>query len=320
MPQNTSQAVTSWNAAATRTAPNWGDEIFDGISTNNSFVWMVRQAGNIKVVNGGRTFTHPLLYQTNSSFGARAATATIPTPDPDIITRSEWPIRTISGSVTISLLEDAQNQGESQLISLLEEKKLEGTVSMTEVLGDELIDGSGTAPSWDSIETIIATSNTTTVGGIAGSDASWQNYSAAIGGAFNTSNNGITAMDLAVRGASFGSRGPRASFTTSAVWGLYYISQAGNIRYYNEELADAGFQHLNFRTIPVLWDDNIDSGRMYFVDTDSLWLQVLRKGNMVTSKFRESTDQLSLVSLMYLFGNLTTGSRRTQAVVTGITS
>lgn len=320
MPQNTAQAVTSWNAAATRTAPNWGDEIFDGISTNNSFVWMVRQAGNIKTVSGGRTFTHPLLYQTNSSFAARSATATIPTPDPDIITRSEWPIRTISGSVVISLLEDAQNQGESALIGLLEEKKLEGTVSMTEVLGDELVDGTGTSPSWDSIETIISATNTTTVGGIAGSSADWQNYSAAVGGAFNTSNNGITAMDLAVRSCSFGSRGPRAIFTTSAVWGLYYISQAGNIRYYNEELADAGFQHLNFRTLPVLWDDNIDTGRMYFVDTDSLWLQVLKKGNMVTSKFRESVDQLSLVSLMYLFGNLTTGSRRTQGVVTGITS
>ena len=320
MPQNTAQSVTSWSAAATRTAPNWGDEIFDGISTNNAFVWMVRQAGNIKVVSGGRTFTHPLLYQTNSSFAARSATATIPTPDPDIITRSEWPIRVIDGSVTISLLEDAQNQGESALIGLLEEKKLEGTVSMTEVLGDELIDGTGTNPSWDSLETIISTTNTTTVGGIAGSSADWQNYSAAIAGAFNTSNNGITAMDTAVRSASFGSRGPRAIFTTSSVWGLYYISQSGNIRYYNEELADAGFQHMNFRTLPVLWDDNIDAGRMYGVDTDCLWLQVLRKGNMVTSKFRESVDQLSLVSLMFLFGNLTTGSRRTQFVVTGITS
>ena len=320
MPQNTAQNVTSWNAAATRTNPNWGDEIFDGISTNNAVVWLLRQAGNVKVVDGGRTFTHPLLYQTNTSFAARAATATIPTPDPDVITRSEWPIRTIDGSVTISLLEDAQSQGESALIGLLEEKKLEAEVSMTEVLGDELVDGSGTAPSWDSLETIISTTNTTTVGGIAGSSADWQNYQAAIAGAFNTSNNGITAMDTAVRGTSFGSRGPRVSFTTSAVWGLYYISQAGNIRYYNEELADAGFQHLNFRTLPVLWDDNIDAGLLYLVDTDSLWLQVLRKGNMVTSKFRESVDQLSLVSLMYIFGNLTTGSRRTQGVVTGITS
>src|SRR3990167_1272302 len=148
-------ANTSFNAAQTRTTPNWGDEVFDGISTNNAFVWMMRQAGNIKVVNGGRTFTHPLLYAVNSSFAARDPLGTIPTPDPDVLTRSEWNIRTISGSIVLSMLEDSQNQGESALIDLLDEKKLEGSISMTEVLGDELVDGSGTAPSWDSLETII---------------------------------------------------------------------------------------------------------------------------------------------------------------------
>lgn len=320
MPQNTAQQVTSWNAAVSRTNPNYGDEIFDGISTNNALVWMLRQSGNIRVTEGGRTFTHPLIYAVNSSFGARAALGTIPTPDPDVLTRSEWNIRTISGSITISKLEEAQNQGKSQIIRLLEEKKQEAQISMTEVLGDQLVGGGGVDPNWDSLTTIISTTNTTTVGGIAGSDASWRNYSAAIGGAFNTSSNGITAMDLAVRGCTFGSRGPRAIFTTSAVWGLYYISQAGAIRYYNEELADAGFKHLNFGTLPVLWDDNVVAGRLYLVDTDSLWLQVLSKGNMVTTEFLPAVNQLSSVALMYLFGNLTTGSRRTQGIVTGITS
>ena len=313
-------ANASWNAAQTRTQPNFGDEIFDGISTNNSLVWMLRQAGNVKIVEGGRTFAHPLIYAVNSSFGARGALDTIPTPDPDVLTNSEWNIRTISGSIVLGTLSKAQNKGKPQIIRLLEEKKQEATISMTEVMGDQLVDGDGTGNNWDSLETIIATTNTTTVGGIAGSDASWQNYSAAIGGAFNTSNNGITAIDLALRSTTFGSRGPRAIFTTSAVWGLYYVSQAGSIRYYNEELADAGFKHLNFSTLPVLWDDNIDAGRMYFVDTDSLWLQVLKDGNLVTTEFMPSVNQLMDVALMYIFGNLTTGSRRTQGVVTGITS
>ena len=212
------------------------------------------------------------------------------------------------------------NQGKAVILKYLEEKKQAAITSMTEVLGDELVDGTGTAPSWDSLETIISATNTTTVGGIAGSDASWQNYSAAIAGAFNTSNNGITAMDLAVRYTSFGTKSPRAIFTTSAVVGLYYVSQAGSIRYYNEELADAGFEHLNFGRRPVLRDDNIDAGRLYLVDTESLWLQVLKQGNLVTTEFLPSTNQLSDQALMYIFGQLTTGSRRTQGVVTGITS
>lgn len=314
MPQNTAQNVSSWNAKASRTNPNYGDEIFDGISTNNAFVWVIRQSGNIKVVEGGRTFTHPLLYQVNTSFAARSALASIPTPDPDVLTRSEWTQKTISGSTTISTLEDAQNMGKAQLISLLEEKRQEAEISMTEILGDQLVSGTGTGDNWDSLATINGPTNTTTVGGIAGTDASWRNAVGTAVTAFNTTNNGITSMDATLRAATFGSRGPRIIFTSPTIWGLYYISQAGSIRYYNEELADAGFKHLNFNTLPVLWDDNI-SGQMKLVDTDSLWLQVLSKGNLVTSKFRESVDQLSMVALTYIFGNITTGSRRTQGFI-----
>lgn len=316
MPAGTNFAT----AQTARTQPNFGDEVFDGISTNNALVWMLRQSGNIKISDGGRTFTHPLMYALNSSFAARAHDATIPTPDGQTHTHSEWTPAVIDGSITLFKLHQAMNQGKPVILKYLEEKKQSAITSITEILGDELVDGTGTAPSWDSLETIVSTTNTTTVGTIAGSDATWQNYSAAIAGAFNTSNNGITAMDLMIRGTTFGMHSPRAIFTTSAVYGLYYISQAGNIRYYNEELADAHFEHLTFGRRPVLWDDNIDAGLLYGVDTDSLWLQVLKMGNLVTTEFVPSSNQLSDVALMYLFGQLTTGNRRVHGVVTGITS
>jgi hypothetical protein len=308
------------SAQTSRTQPNFGDEVFDGISTNNALVWVLRQQGNLKVTEGGRTFSHPLHYALNTSFAARAHDGTVPTPDPQTHTHSEWTPRVISGSITLFKLHQSMNQGKAVILKYLEEKKQSAIVSMTEVLGDELVDGSGTAPSWDSLETIVSSTNTTTVGGIAGSDATWQNYSAAIAGAFNTSNNGITAMDLMVRGTTFGNQSPTVIFTTSAVFGLYYISQAGNIRYYNEELADAHFEHLNFGRRPVLWDDNIDTGLMYGVNTNSTWLQVLKQGNLVTTEFIASSNQLSDTALMYLFGQLTTGNRRTNGVITGITS
>jgi len=301
-------------AQLSRTQPDFGNEIFDGISTNNSVVWMLRQSGNIKITEGGRTFTHPLQYALNTSFAARAHDGTIPTPDPQTHTHSEWTPGVISGSITLFKLHQAMNQGKSVIIKYLEEKKDSAITSMTEVLGDELVDGSGTAPSFDSLETIISTTNTTTVGGIAGSDASWQNYAATQATAFNTTNAGITSMDAMIRGCTFRNNSPTAIFTTSVLYGGYYISQAGNIRYYNEELADAGFEHLNFGRRPVLWDDNIDTGRMYAVNTKTTWLQVLKMGNLVTTEFQPSVNQLSDSALMYLFAQLTTGSRRTNGV------
>src|SRR3990167_6948564 len=91
-------ANASYNAQQSRTQPKFGDEVFDGISSNNSLVWMLRQTGNIKISEGGRTFTHPLQFALNTSFAARSHNATIPTPDPQTHTHSEWNIRTISGS------------------------------------------------------------------------------------------------------------------------------------------------------------------------------------------------------------------------------
>ena len=314
-------ANSSYNAQQSRTQPNFGDEVFDGISTNNALVWMLRQSGNIKVSDGGRTFTHPLMYALNSSFAARAHDSSIPTPDAQTHTHSEWNVRTISGSITLFKLHQAMNQGKSVILKYLEEKKQAAITSMTEILGDQLVDGTGTDPDWDSIETIASTTNTTTVGGIAGSDASWQNYADTSGVTnFGTSSEGLNAIDLAIRSTTFGNLSPTAIFTTSTVYGFYQTAQAANIRYYNEQLADAGFEHLAYGKRPILWDDNIDAGRLYTIDTESLWLQVLKQGNLVTTEFLPSTNQLSDQALMYLFGNLTTGSRRTQGVVTGITT
>ncbi len=313
-------ANTNYNAQQSRTQPNFGDEVFDGISTNNAWLWMARQAGNIKVTEGGRTFTHPLMYALNTSFAARAHDASIPTADVQTHTHSEWTPAVIDGSIPIYKLHKAMNTSKPVILKYMEEKKSSAITSMSEVLGDEIVDGTGTAPSWDSLETIISTTNTTTVGGIAGSDSSWRNYSAAIAGAFNTSNNGVNAMDLLVLGTTFGKNGVKAFFTTQAVYNLYYLSQVGQIRYVNDDLADAGFRHLNFGHLPVLWDDNIDTGLMYGVDTDALWLQVLKNGNLVTTEFIPTSNQLSDVALMYVFGQVTCGSRRTNGVLTGITS
>ena len=71
--------------------------------------------------------------------------------------------------------------------------------------------------------------------------------------------------------------------------------------------------------MPVVFDDNCPASHMYFVDLDNLWLQVLARGNMELTDMQPSHDQLLRVALMYLFGNLSTGSRRTNGVITNIT-
>lgn len=317
---------SNYSSLITTTLQNHGREIFDAVSTNNALAWMLKKSGNIKVVKGGRTFTHPLIYGTNSSFKSYGKYDTFDTPVTDLVTRAEYPIKVIGGSVVLSTIDLAMNAGDREkLLDLAEEKKQEAEISFSELMGDQVFADGTVANDFDGLQHLIneAPASQTDVGGIdpsASGNSYWQNYSYdSVVSAFNTSNEGHTAMNDVVLNTTFGRMGPRAIFTTKTIYGLYEIGLTSNIRYSNQEMADAGFTNLLYKTLPVMFDDNCPTGNMYFVDTDSLWLQVLAQANMQVTQFQQKDDQLFSIALMYLAGNLTTGSRRTNGVIDSIT-
>jgi len=317
---------TSYSTLITTTLQDHGREIFDSVSTNNALYWMLKKAGNIKVRGGGRTFTHPLIYGTNSSFAMYGKLDTISLPVTDNITRAEYNIKVAAGSIVLSTIDLAMNAGDREkLLDLAEEKKMEAEISMSELLGDQVYEDGASDTEFGGLQYLIheTPSGQTDVGGIDPSDSGatyWRNqtYTTAVA-AFNTSSNGLTAMNTLLNNCTFGRQGPKAVFTTKAIYQLYEIGLTSNIRYANTELADAGFRNLQYTSLPVLFDDNCPVGNLYMVDTDSLWLQVLAQANMEVTQFQTMEDKLASSALMFLAGNLTTGSRRTQGVCTSIT-
>jgi len=319
---------SSFTTLITTTLQNHGKEIFDAISTNNALYWMLRQAGNIKVVGGGRKFTHPIIYKTNPSFAMYSKLDTIGLNVTDAITRAEYDIKVAAGSIVLSDVDLAMNAGNKErLLELADVKRLEAEISMSELMGDQAFgDGTG-SNDFGGLQFLIHETPTgqSNVGGIDCTASTaltyWHNYTntSAIT-AFNTSDTGVKAWNDILNNTIYGRRGPRAVFTTKTIYGLYEIGLTSNIRYAQTDLADAGFRHLQYTTLPVLFDDNCPTGNTYFVDTDSLWLQVLAQGNMKMFKFQEKDDQLAKSALMALYGNLTTGSRRTQGVQTNTTA
>ena len=316
---------TNFDRVATATLQSHGKEIFDNITTNNALLYMLRKRDNIKIVSGGRTFTHPLFYKINTSFRAYAKLEAIDTPIMDDITRADYPIKVIAGSLVISTLEEAMNAGDKEkLLDLADTVRMAAENSMSEVLGDQVFADGSVANDFDGLQHLIALSPSTQtdVGGINPTTYSyWRNYINTTGTAgFNTNLAGLSLMNTALNQTTFGRKGPRAIITTKAIYALYEIGLTANVRYATTELADAGFLHLAYTTMPVLFDDNCPAYYMYFVDTDSLWLQVLSRGNLEITPFEYSHNQLSRTALMYIFGNLTTGSRRTNGLLTAITA
>ena len=319
---------SSFATLATTTLQNFSNEIFDNVVTNNAALNELKKAGNIKVVKGGRSFTHPVFYAQNSTFAAIDKYGTIPTDMMDPLTRAEYNIKVVAGSVVYNLVEEAMNAGDKEkLIDYVEALKMVAEVSMGEILGDQImkVESAVGTSDMDSIPYIISNSpsaQTVTVGGISTSATNtyWQNYAhtTAVSG-FNTSNEGLNAMDISLNGATFGTQGPTFIITTKTVFTLYMLSMTPNIRYTNTERAANGIKNLYYTTLPVMFDDNCASQHMYMIDGNALKLQVLSQGNMKMTPGQPSYSQLMIRHLLYLLGNLTCGSRRTNAVISAIT-
>jgi hypothetical protein len=286
----------------------------------------LKKRDNIKVVGGGRQFIEQLLYKTNSSFAARAGLDTITTPVTDAITASEWDIKVISGSIVLPTLDVAKNSGSKEkLLDYAKAKALEAEVSMGEILGDQLYNTAVSTNDFDSIPRIIsedASTETISVGGINGSANSyWRNYShdTAVG-TFNVSQNGWNAIDTSLNQATFGRMGPKLIVTTKAIFTLAQLGMTSLMKYTTADSTGAiGFKSLEYAGIPIVFDDNCPSGNLYGIDTDAIKLKVLSQGNMRQTPFQLKYDQLAEAALLYIFGNLTCNSRRTNFVIDSIT-
>jgi len=317
---------SNFDKIITMTLQNHGKEIFDAVSQNLPLYYALKKRENIKIVKGGRTFTHPLYYAVNSSFKTYGKLDVIDTPIPDNFTRAEYPIKIAAGSLVISTFDLATNTGDKEkLLDYGELVKKDAEISLSELMGVQAFKDGSAVNDFDGVQHLISETPATQTD-VAGIDPSasgntyWRNYSydTAVT-AFNTSQAGLTAMNTCLNQATFGRQGPRMVITTKSIYQLYELGLTSNIRYVSTELADSGFKHLAYATMPVVSDDNCPAGNMYFVDLDNLWLQVLEKGNFDVTPFEASHNQLTKVALMYVFGNLTTGSRRTNAVVDSIT-
>ena len=318
---------TNYNTLVTTTLQDHGREIFDAVSTNNPLYWLLKKSGNIKIRKGGRVFTHPLIYGTNSSFAMYDKLGTIALPVTDLVTRAEYAIKVAAGSIVLSTIDMAMNAGDREkLLDYADEKKLEAEISMSQLMGAQVFKDGSTATDFGGLQYLIheTPSSQTDVGGITSSNASgnsyWRNYAYVTAvTAFNTTQAGLIAFNSVLNNTVKNNQGPRAIITTPAIYQLYELGLTSNMRYASNELGDAGFRTLSYSTLPVIFDDNCPAGNVYFVDTNSLWLQVLAQANMEVTQFENRDNQLASSSLMYLAGNLTSGSRRTNGVVTSVT-
>lgn len=317
------------------TLSRWAPEIADNVSDRNSFMaFMKVQNKRFKsrgderfvIVDGGQDFRETLFFNLNSTFKGYADRATIDTAVGNPIKEARFDHRIVAGSINISFLEEAQNTQKYQIHNLAKVKKKEAEISMSEVMGAAaLSDGTTDTLIPGGLQLLISlTAPTAGVGTITEADApAWAPYRDTTGvSAWNTSDEGLIALDLAFENTTRGPEKPDCIVTTVAIKSLINIMMIKNSTINREgsaEMAQLGYDTIKYRGAEIMADDNVTAGRLYLVNTKFLRFQVLREGNFKMTKEKEPVGGLFKVMQLYVFSNFTTGARRLQGVMSGIT-
>jgi len=108
--------------------------------------------------------------------------------------------------------------------------------------------------------------------------------------------------------------------TTQAIYEAYEktIPQESVTR--NNKLADAGFQNIEFKGIPIVFDEDMPSGEILGINTEYLKFRVGRGKNFVNTPFVVPDNQDARLSKMILYGNFTISNRKRHFRATGVTT
>jgi len=317
------------------TLADWAPDIADSVSDRNAFMaYMKTKDGANKgkggyrermvVVEGGNEFRETVFFNLNSTFKGYADRGTIDTAVGNPVKEAQYAHKIVAGTINISLLEEAQNTTKYQIHNLSKVKRQEAEISMAEVMGaSALSDGSTDPLIPGGLQYLIPSSNGT-VGTIDGAaNSAWRPVRDTTGvSAWNTSDEGLIALDKLFEQCVRGSEKPDAIVTTVAVKSLINIMQIKNHNInvdQNSDMAKLGFDTIKYRGATVMADDNVPTGYLYLVNTAYTRFQVLSKGNFKMTEMKQPIGGLYNCMQLYVFCNFTSGALRLNGLMSAIT-
>lgn len=290
----------------------------------------MKQRGGVIEDEGGTSLVVPILHGKNSTVKSYAGYDIIDTTPQQGISAAEYNWKQVSGSVTISGEEEFKNSGsKTRILNLLESKISQLEISMALEVNRQIFrDGTGNGgKDITGLEIAVENGSTfATYGGI-DSDANsywrnqWTDSTAA------TLANFIGEMTTVYNNCMRGMVRPGIVVTDITTYGNYekFLRSAGRLFPQENTLGEIGFQHLAFKSTPIIFDDDVkgsvsgtDTGVMYFLTLEFMKFVLGRGKNFVVTEFQKPENQDAMVSQILFYGNLTTSNRARQGRLDGI--
>jgi hypothetical protein len=303
-------------------------KIADNVTKNNALLSRLQQKGNVKPFGGGNVIMQELSFQANGNAGWYAGYDLLPVAAQDVISAAQYDIKQAACPVTISGLDQLQNNGKEQVIDLLEARINVAESSMANLLAQGVYsDGSAAAGKQVDglLKQIIAVPTSGVVGGIDRNPwPFWRNQvfdASTDGPGATTSANIQTYFNRLWAKTVRGSDRPDLIIVDNVYWGLYMGSLQAMQRFSSSDNATLGFVSVKYMDADVVMDGGIGgympASTAYFLNTKYLHFRPHRDRNMVplSPGQRYSVNQDAAVQILAWAGNLTSSGLQFQGLM-----
>ena len=320
------RTTETWDAAWTLTMRSKRKELTDNFFDAYPTLDMFRSGGALVTDNGGKEIQCDLMYGSNQS-QYFSGYDVLNTDAVDGITAAFYPFRYAAVPITINYTEEMENRKSAAAMKLLAAKTEQAMLTLRDQINSSIYSAqTGKAPLGfqDLIADAPGTSPTTLGGITVSSNTWWKNKSnnATADTSFVTINNthfyeGMLRMSSLWSDVSEGNEQPTHCFTTNGIY-----------QDFEEIFEGTGYQRLtandkpgvdgrlpSFRGIPVQYDRDCGTGRMYFLNTKYLKMHMQAGMNFAKTPFKEPSNQMAKVGFIVIGLNLSVNNRRRQGVI-----
>jgi len=230
----------------------------------------------------GTTYEFPIKYQDTTNGGNMGISDRLDTNRENVRVKASFNLKASYKPVVVAIAETTANMGDEQIVDLLDTEFDSQAQSLITLLAQNLYTGNGTGNDWDSLNN--ASSDSTlfaTYGSLSRSTYSaFEGYYLASTGALS-----LAKLATAHDAVTIGVDSPDLALTTKALWSTYEslltpsvranfstsgyprMNAFGGVPASSGLGGTQGFVYLTFRGTPIAKDEQIPSGKFFFVNT-----------------------------------------------------
>lgn len=295
----------------------------DNLTNRNALLKYMYKKGNYRNESGGLTIVEPLDYAANSTYQRYSDWDSLNISASDVLSAAEYPWKQIAIHVVASGREMRINSGDSQIEKLVASRMKNAMRTFDNNFSSDLYSAGSLSNQIGGLQSIIADTNTNTVGGI---DANvwtfWRNT------VFDLSDNSVTISAATIENSVMLplwmsiDRGPSDQpdliVADSTYYQYYEASQTSLKRYASSSSESGGFVSLKYKNADVMYDTTatgIPAAHMYMINTNYLKLATHQDADLDVMDKKEPVNQDGEVVPILWMGNLTCSNRKLQGVV-----